>query len=257
MVDIQVVCPNAGCKDVGDLSVSGLLPRRNAGVADQLFHSAPRVSVTHDENRQMPLRFHAVVVRVDAHRYFSITKGLRKGKKIVSSHYGYETTKCGQRAATVVVSEVGILTREQKQAEEEHGHHCVRDDKKFGPPSNENTNRLLRFWFEKGSDLSTHTPEDLRRTAAKLNRRPAPPRTSIPQPNGWTSCSSQLKITALLRRLDIVLYRVDLSDAPYARSRRPLRFEISSSSHHRKGARVMSDFQIWPPPATSEVLASS
>ncbi|SDL03042.1 Transposase and inactivated derivatives, IS30 family [Arthrobacter sp. ov407] len=40
--------------------------------------------------------------------------------------------------------------------------------------SNENTNRLLRFWFEKGSDLSVHTPEDLRRVAAKLNRRPRP-----------------------------------------------------------------------------------
>lgn len=40
--------------------------------------------------------------------------------------------------------------------------------------SNENTNRLLRFWFEKGSDLSAHTPEDLRRVAAKLNRRPRP-----------------------------------------------------------------------------------
>jgi IS30 family transposase len=40
--------------------------------------------------------------------------------------------------------------------------------------SNENTNRLLRFWFEKGSDLSIHTPEDLRLVAAKLNRRPRP-----------------------------------------------------------------------------------
>ncbi|TFD19466.1 IS30 family transposase [Cryobacterium sp. TMS1-13-1] len=40
--------------------------------------------------------------------------------------------------------------------------------------SNENTNRLLRFWFEKGSDLSTHTPDDLQRVAAKLNRRPRP-----------------------------------------------------------------------------------
>lgn len=40
--------------------------------------------------------------------------------------------------------------------------------------SNENTNRLLRFWFEKGSDLSIHTPEDLRQIAAKLNRRPRP-----------------------------------------------------------------------------------
>jgi transposase, IS30 family len=40
--------------------------------------------------------------------------------------------------------------------------------------TNENTNRLLRFWFEKGSDLSVHTPEDLNRIAAKLNRRPRP-----------------------------------------------------------------------------------
>jgi IS30 family transposase len=40
--------------------------------------------------------------------------------------------------------------------------------------TNENTNRLLRFWFEKGSDLSLHTPDDLRRVAAKLNRRPRP-----------------------------------------------------------------------------------
>ncbi|MGL3151890.1 IS30 family transposase, partial [Microbacterium sp. A82] len=38
--------------------------------------------------------------------------------------------------------------------------------------TNENTNRLLRFWFEKGSDLSAHSPEDLARTAAILNRRP-------------------------------------------------------------------------------------
>jgi transposase, IS30 family len=40
--------------------------------------------------------------------------------------------------------------------------------------TNENTNRLLRFWFEKGTDLSAHTPEDLARIAATLNKRPRP-----------------------------------------------------------------------------------
>jgi transposase, IS30 family len=40
--------------------------------------------------------------------------------------------------------------------------------------TNENTNRLLRFWFTKGSDLSVHTAEDLRRVAATLNKRPRP-----------------------------------------------------------------------------------
>jgi IS30 family transposase len=40
--------------------------------------------------------------------------------------------------------------------------------------SNENTNRLLRHWFEKGTDLSAHTAEDLAQVAAKLNTRPRP-----------------------------------------------------------------------------------
>lgn len=40
--------------------------------------------------------------------------------------------------------------------------------------SNENTNRLLRFWLEKGTDLSIHTAEDLQRIAATLNKRPRP-----------------------------------------------------------------------------------
>lgn len=40
--------------------------------------------------------------------------------------------------------------------------------------SNENTNRLLRFWFEKGTDLRQHTAADLHRIAATLNQRPRP-----------------------------------------------------------------------------------
>ena len=40
--------------------------------------------------------------------------------------------------------------------------------------TNENTNRLLRFWLEKDTDLSGHTPADLRRIADTLNRRPRP-----------------------------------------------------------------------------------
>ncbi len=40
--------------------------------------------------------------------------------------------------------------------------------------SNENTNRLLRFWFEKGSDLSRYTKADLKRIQDTLNRRPRP-----------------------------------------------------------------------------------
>ena len=40
--------------------------------------------------------------------------------------------------------------------------------------SNENTNRLLRFWFEKGTDLSKWNKTDLRRIQDTLNRRPRP-----------------------------------------------------------------------------------
>lgn len=40
--------------------------------------------------------------------------------------------------------------------------------------TNENTNRLLRFWLEKGSDLSGHTKADLKRIQDTLNRRPRP-----------------------------------------------------------------------------------
>ena len=40
--------------------------------------------------------------------------------------------------------------------------------------SNENTNRLLRFWFTKGTDLSVWTPEEIRRVQDMLNARPRP-----------------------------------------------------------------------------------
>jgi IS30 family transposase len=40
--------------------------------------------------------------------------------------------------------------------------------------TNENTNRLLRFWFEKSTDLSVHTKADLKAVQDKLNKRPRP-----------------------------------------------------------------------------------
>jgi IS30 family transposase len=40
--------------------------------------------------------------------------------------------------------------------------------------SNENTNRLLRFWFTKGTDLKAWDPAGLRRVQDTLNRRPRP-----------------------------------------------------------------------------------
>jgi IS30 family transposase len=40
--------------------------------------------------------------------------------------------------------------------------------------TNENTNRLLRFWFEKSTDLGVHTKADLKRVQDTLNRRPRP-----------------------------------------------------------------------------------
>ena len=40
--------------------------------------------------------------------------------------------------------------------------------------TNENTNRLLRHWLSKGTDLARFTAADLRRIAAALNARPRP-----------------------------------------------------------------------------------
>ena len=41
-------------------------------------------------------------------------------------------------------------------------------------PLDRPSNRLLRFWLEKGADLSLYTAADLARIAATLNRRPRP-----------------------------------------------------------------------------------
>lgn len=40
--------------------------------------------------------------------------------------------------------------------------------------TNENTNRLLRHWFAKGTDLSPHSAADLKRVQDSLNSRPRP-----------------------------------------------------------------------------------
>ena len=50
--------------------------------------------------------------------------------------------------------------------------------------TNENTNRLLRFWFEKGTDLRGHTKADLKRIQDTLNHDPDPLSISTPPPTG-------------------------------------------------------------------------
>ena len=57
--------------------------------------------------------------------------------------------------------------------------------------SNENTNRLLRFWFEKGTDLAGYTKADLKGVQDKLNKRPNPPSICRPQPNASPPSSAK------------------------------------------------------------------
>jgi len=49
--------------------------------------------------------------------------------------------------------------------------------------SNENTNRLLRFWFEKGTDLSGHTKADSNESKTSSIAGPDPHSISTHPPN--------------------------------------------------------------------------
>ena len=55
--------------------------------------------------------------------------------------------------------------------------------------TNENTNRLLRFWFEKSTDLSVHTAADLKRIQDTLNSDPDPRSIWKPPPTDLTPYS--------------------------------------------------------------------
>ena len=56
--------------------------------------------------------------------------------------------------------------------------------------TNENTNRLLRFWLDEGHrPVPVHAAADLRRIAATLNARPTPyPGPADPSPSAGLSC---------------------------------------------------------------------
>ena len=62
---------------------------------------------------------------------------------------------------------------------------------------NENTNRVLRHWFTKGTDLSVHTQADVRRIQNLLNSDPDRPWIYRPRPNASPSSSSNQPDVAL------------------------------------------------------------
>src|SRR5215218_5621884 len=60
-----------------------------------------------------------------------------------------------------------------------------------GSAAQENTNRLLRHWFTKGTDLSVHTQAEVRRIQNLPNSRPRPTANLQTRPNASPSSSSK------------------------------------------------------------------